>query len=270
MPSPGILSPPVSLPSSCCTSSRDFRSASLHAASTRSSSIWSSSLLMTSGSILIDRISCLPLASTVTIPPPAVASTFLLPTSSCKAAICCCSRCASFIMLPKPFTGPLLPAGAAAPRPPRPGTRRAPPARPGAPTRPRRPPPPPPGALPPRLHADPLGADDPAAHRLEDDLPVRAVVQHLTVEVVSRQDDRDLAADERRRPRLRQHRAERGPLAHTLVHHALPRGLELRVRRGRRRRGDRRRSLGRGLGGGGGRGGRRGAGGGRRRGGGGR
>src|SRR5204862_6559837 len=121
MPSPGILSPAVSLPISCWTRSRDLRSASLHAASTRSSSIWASSLLMTSGSILMDVSSCLPLASTVTMPPPAVASTFFLPTSSCRASICACSFCASFIMLLKPFTGLLLPAGAAGPRPPRPG-----------------------------------------------------------------------------------------------------------------------------------------------------
>src|SRR2546425_1915296 len=121
MPRPGILSPAVSLPISCWTRSRDFRSASLHAASTRSSSIWASSLLMTSGSILMDVSSCLPLASTVTMPPPAVASTFFLPTSSCRASICACSFCASFIMLPKPFTCLLLPAGAAGPRPPRPG-----------------------------------------------------------------------------------------------------------------------------------------------------
>src|SRR4029079_2561573 len=110
--------PPVSLPSSCCTSSRDLRSASLHAASTRSSSICTSSLLTTSGSILTVTISCLPLSSTVTMPPPAVASTLRLPTSSCSAAICCCSFCASFIMLPKPFTGLLLPAASAAPLPP--------------------------------------------------------------------------------------------------------------------------------------------------------
>src|SRR5262249_17897302 len=120
-PSPGILSPAESLPSSACIISLDLRSASLHAASTRSSSICASSGLMTSRSILIAVSSCLPLASTVTMPPPAVASTFFFPISSCMASICCCSFCASFIMLPKPFTGLLLPADAAGPRPPRPG-----------------------------------------------------------------------------------------------------------------------------------------------------
>ena len=63
-------------------------------------------------------------------------------------------------MLPKPFTGLLLPAGAAAPPPPRPGTPRSPPAPPGASVarRRRR-----------RLlarHAEALGAGDAAPHRL--------------------------------------------------------------------------------------------------------
>src|SRR5439155_1455851 len=77
--------------------------------------------------------------------PPAVASTRFLTISSCIAAICCCSRCASFMMIPNPLTDPLLPAGAGAPRPPRPGTRRSPLGRWDAAPRPRRPRPPRPG-----------------------------------------------------------------------------------------------------------------------------
>src|SRR5262245_1665661 len=121
-PRPGILSPAVILPISACTISRDLRRASLEAARTRSSSICASSGLMTSRSILIDTSSCLPLATTVTMPPPAVASTVFFAASACICSIWAWSFCASFMMLPKPFTVILLPPGsAAAPRPPRSG-----------------------------------------------------------------------------------------------------------------------------------------------------
>src|SRR5262245_49832027 len=82
IPRPGILSPPVSLPISACIISLDLRSASLQAARTRSSSIWLSSGLITSLSILIATISCMPFAVTVTMPPPAVASTVFFEASA--------------------------------------------------------------------------------------------------------------------------------------------------------------------------------------------
>src|SRR6185437_15489435 len=113
-PRPGILSPAVILPIS---------------ASTSSSSICASSGLMTSRSILIDTTSCLPLATTVTMPPPAVASAVFFAASAWSCSIWAWSFCASFMMLPKPFTVSLLPPGSgAAPRPPRPEMRSARPA----------------------------------------------------------------------------------------------------------------------------------------------
>src|SRR5262249_40745411 len=95
--SPGSFppSPPVTRAISLATSSRAFRSASLAAASTRSSSICGSSGETTSRSMRIDTSSWFPLASTTTMPPPAEASTFFLPTSSLRASSCAWSFWAS-------------------------------------------------------------------------------------------------------------------------------------------------------------------------------
>src|SRR5262249_13520102 len=93
--SPGILRPPIIPPIFCDICSSAFRCASLTAARIRSCSISTSSFETTSGSILIDCSCFAPLTTTVTMPPPEVASTF-------SSAICFCRRscicCACFII----------------------------------------------------------------------------------------------------------------------------------------------------------------------------
>ena len=125
-------------------------------------------------------------------------------------------------MLPKPFTGLLLPAGAAAPRPPRPGTPRSPPAPPDASAHAA-------AAVVLGADAEPLDAGHvppqrlqrrsrgwrrpPASHDGSGCRSGRCVSSPLA---------------QRRRPRLREHGAERRLAAHHLVDDALPAGRRRR------------------------------------------
>src|SRR5262249_19311415 len=77
-----------------CASACAERSASFTAASTMSSSSSGSSGSIAFGSILISLISPAPVALTVTMPPPAEASTVSCASSSCTRAICSCICCA--------------------------------------------------------------------------------------------------------------------------------------------------------------------------------
>src|SRR5262245_61523595 len=103
-----MRNPPVSLVISCCTSSRALLRAAFTPEATRSSSIVTSSSPVfksstTCCSILIETTSCLPLATTVTIPPPTVASTVFSPKPSCNSTSFSCIFWACFIILPKPL-----------------------------------------------------------------------------------------------------------------------------------------------------------------------
>src|SRR5690348_2257069 len=75
--------------------------ASLAATVMRSSSI-SASPLSSSGSMCTRRTSCLPLISTVTLPPAAWPMTVRRAISSCTLRMLCCRDCACFIRLPRP------------------------------------------------------------------------------------------------------------------------------------------------------------------------
>src|SRR5919108_5574035 len=103
-----MRSPPVNLLISCCTSSRALLRAAFTPEATRSSSIVTSSSPVfksssTCCSILIETTSCRPFATTVTIPPPTVASTVFSPRPSCNSRSFSCIFWACFMILPKPL-----------------------------------------------------------------------------------------------------------------------------------------------------------------------
>src|SRR5215831_14428966 len=88
---PGILSPPIMPPIVFDISSSALRCASLTAARIRSCNISTSSFETTSGSILIDCSCFAPLTTTVTMPPPAVASTRISAICFCRRSCICCA-----------------------------------------------------------------------------------------------------------------------------------------------------------------------------------
>src|SRR5690606_34645017 len=90
---PGMLSPPVTFAISSAAISLAERSASLTAASTMSCSISTSS-----GSMAMLTISWWPLATTLTMPPPAAASTVFWASSSCTRIMSACIFCTCFNM----------------------------------------------------------------------------------------------------------------------------------------------------------------------------
>src|SRR3974390_3241315 len=86
------------------------RRPSVTAASTRSSSISTSSGSTTSGEMCTERTSPVPVTTTFTIPPPADPSTVASPSASCAAAMSACIFCICFIIWlswppPPPGTG---------------------------------------------------------------------------------------------------------------------------------------------------------------------
>src|SRR5271157_1492216 len=96
-------------PISCCTSPSTFLTASLQAATTISCSISTSPA--TSGSILTLSRFFWPSICTVTMPPPAEASTLIWATSCWSFSCTCCAWriiCCICCMLPGNFTGLLL------------------------------------------------------------------------------------------------------------------------------------------------------------------
>src|ERR1041384_1133014 len=97
---PGILGsiPEGALLISSWASFCDSSRALLTAATTRSSSISASPGLITSFSIWIFVICCLPFAVTFTIPPPDSALTVLCSSSACACAIFSCIFCTCFII----------------------------------------------------------------------------------------------------------------------------------------------------------------------------
>src|SRR6266851_8246837 len=90
----------------CCVCSSTFFTASLHAATTISCSISTSPA--TSGSIFTASTFLWPSIFTVTIPPPAEASTRMRATSCCMRSCICCACFIMFCMLPGSFTYLLL------------------------------------------------------------------------------------------------------------------------------------------------------------------
>src|SRR5882762_5706460 len=90
----------------CCVCSSTFFTASLQAATTISCSISTSPA--TSGSIFTASTFLWPSILTVTIPPPAEASTRMRPTSCCMRSCICCACFIMFCMLPGSFTYLLL------------------------------------------------------------------------------------------------------------------------------------------------------------------
>src|SRR5688572_28904346 len=77
-----------------------FCTASLMAAATRSSSISLSSLLTMEGSSDTRFTSCLPVITTLAMPPPASPVTSSWAISACARCMLACSCCACFMMLP--------------------------------------------------------------------------------------------------------------------------------------------------------------------------
>src|SRR4051812_48304239 len=91
--------PPVSLPISFCARALPSAIAFWTPLRMRSSSISTSSGSTTSFAILIESTSPAPFATTVTLPPPAVAVTFLSASSACGWSICSCIFLACCIIL---------------------------------------------------------------------------------------------------------------------------------------------------------------------------
>src|SRR5262245_51232141 len=105
---PGIFSPPRSPDMDCPSCSSTLRLASFTAAAIRSCSISTSSFDTTSGSILIDCTCLAPLTTTVTMPPPAEASTrrSLMRFCSCSCiCLACCITSRMFIVFVLLSTG---------------------------------------------------------------------------------------------------------------------------------------------------------------------
>ena len=88
--------PPIIPPMRCDASSSARRWASLTAATMRSCSISTSSGDTTSGSMRRLRISLTPFMTTVTMPPPAVASTVASLSCFCRFSCICCACCIIF------------------------------------------------------------------------------------------------------------------------------------------------------------------------------
>src|SRR5438874_8829477 len=101
------MAPPSFVSTSCCAA----RIASLTAARTMSASSSGSSGSIASGEMVIALISSAPVALTVTIPPPAEASTVSPASSSCAFAICSCISWACFIGFSKAMAMVSAPSG---------------------------------------------------------------------------------------------------------------------------------------------------------------
>src|SRR5438105_2374132 len=97
---PGRLKPDVTLPISAVEISLAWLKALLPAVRIMSSSNWASLGLIACGSILIEAIEPSHLATTLTAPPPLVASTVRLARPACTCSICCCMRAACFMSFP--------------------------------------------------------------------------------------------------------------------------------------------------------------------------
>src|SRR5690606_15275555 len=98
---PGMSSPPVSSRIFVCTKSCALRMASFTAARVRVSIISLSAPSTISGSIVIDTTSIFPVITTVTMPPPAAASTRSSPSCSLSISILPLSSMACFTIPPK-------------------------------------------------------------------------------------------------------------------------------------------------------------------------
>src|SRR5450759_2716712 len=95
--------PPIMPPICCDIASSTLRCASLMAATIRSCNIWTSSFETTSGSSARESTCLLPLITTVTMPPPAVASTRSSAICFCRRSCICCACfiiCSMFIVDP--------------------------------------------------------------------------------------------------------------------------------------------------------------------------
>src|SRR3990172_156284 len=100
---PGMRIPRVTAPSFCSARSRAPRRAAFVAAAMRS---WRSSRSppsATSGSIATETISCLPVTTTRTAPPPAVPSTVAAASSAWTRSMPACICCAILARLPMPI-----------------------------------------------------------------------------------------------------------------------------------------------------------------------
>src|SRR5207237_976447 len=99
-PNPGKLRPEVSFPISASEMAFAWERAWFAAVKTMSSRSWASAGLSACGSILIEAIEPSHLATTLTAPPPLVASTVRLARPACTCSICCCMRAACFMSFP--------------------------------------------------------------------------------------------------------------------------------------------------------------------------